>query len=257
MANRVRRVMLCLLHLIARRAQSTACAAILPVFIFSQQATAQSGQHLLSAAYAEPTSRYAHGILGDEIEYGALILTYKDLSARTVIRLPQERVFEDTAPRIADVDGDELFEAVTVESHRDQGARLAIYNAAGLVAATPYIGRPNRWLAPVAVADLDGDGAVELAYIDRPHPAKILRVWRFASGTLTEVTSLQSLTNHRTGERDSAGGLRNCGQGLEMIVANADWSRLVAVTLKGSTLQTRDIGPHTNRADFARALVCT
>jgi len=206
MANRVRRVMLCLLHLIARRAQSTACAAILPVFIFSQQATAQSGQHLLSAAYAEPTSRYAHGILGDEIEYGALILTYKDLSARTVIRLPQERVFEDTAPRIADV---------------------------------------------------DGDGAVELAYIDRPHPAKTLRVWRFASGTLTEVTSLQSLTNHRTGERDSAGGLRNCGQGLEMIVANADWSRLVAETLKGSTLQTRDSGPHTNRADFARALVCT
>ena len=44
-----------------------------------------------------------------------------------------------------------------------QGARLAIYDETGLVSATPYIGRSNRWLAPLGAGDLDGDGNIELA----------------------------------------------------------------------------------------------
>jgi hypothetical protein len=48
------------------------------------------------------------------------------------------------------------------------------------LASTPWIGQRFRWLAPVAAADLDGDGAMELAYVDRPHLARTLRVWRIA-----------------------------------------------------------------------------
>jgi hypothetical protein len=107
-------------------------------------------------------------VLGDDIEHGALELTLAGTSTRTVIRLPQERVFEDTEPRVVDLDGDGAPEVVVVEAHRDVGARLAIYTATGLLAATPYIGTRNRWLAPIAVADLDGDGVTELAYIYAP-----------------------------------------------------------------------------------------
>ncbi len=236
----------------ARRALLVLCTLLAPV-----AAPALTADGAISAArYIEPTTRYAHGVLGDAIEHGALELKLEGTAARTIIRLPQERVFEDTVPRIVDVDGDGRAEVVVVESHQNQGARLAIYNAAGLVAATPYIGTRNRWLAPVAIADMDDDGAVELAYIDRPHLAKTLRVWRFEDGALTEVASLKGLTNHRIGERDIAGGLRDCGAGFEMIVASSDWRNLMSVTFDGRSLSAREIGPHNNRASFAKALAC-
>ncbi|MEH6645027.1 FG-GAP repeat domain-containing protein [Sulfitobacter sp.] len=231
---------------------SVFCLALLPA-IGNAQAPETP---LVSATYAEPTTRYPHGVLGDEIEHGALVLTYEGIAKRIVLRLPEDRVFEDTEPRIFDVYGDGQRDVIVVESHRSQGARLAIYNGDGLVAATPYIGQPNRWLAPVAVADLDGDGFVELAYIDRPHLAKTLRVWRFAEGQLTQIAALEGLTNHRSGERDIAGGLRLCGASPEMVVASADWQRLKAVTFNGTALTARDIGPHQDRNSFANALAC-
>lgn len=234
----------------ARRALLALCAVSVPVVGFAEETA------IVSARYMEPTTRYAHGVLGDAIEHGALELELDRTSARTIIRLPQERVFEDTEPRLVDVDGDGLAEVVVVESHQNQGARLAVYNATGLVAATPYIGQRNRWLAPIAVADMDGDGAVELAYIDRPHLAKTLRIWRFEEGALTEVAALKGLTNHRIGERDIGGGLRDCGTGPEMIVASADWRHLMAVTFDGTSLTSREIGAHKNRASFAAALAC-
>lgn len=242
-----------------RRVRLMLCAGLavlVPVAAVAQAADAWRSQTLVSARYTEPTSRYAHGVLGDAIEHGALELRYDGVAQPYLIRLPQERVFEDTEPRLVDVDRDGRPEVVVVESHRDQGARLAIYNGAGLVAATPYIGQSNRWLAPIAGADMDGDGLVELAYIDRPHLVKTLRVWRFENGGLKEVAALKGLTNHRIGERDIGGGLRDCGQGPEMIVASADWQHLVAVRFDANKLSARNIGPHEGRASFARALAC-
>lgn len=124
------------------------------------------------------------------------------------------------------------------------------------MAETPPIGRRHRWLAVVGAADLDGDGAVEIAYIDRPHLARTLRVWRYREGRLEQVAELDGLTNHRIGERDIAGGIRHCGGAPEMIVADANWERLIAVTLTGGALNRRDIGPHLGRQSFANALAC-
>lgn len=262
MRQRARHLLASLWHRATRRALHLLCAGL------SVTAPVALADTITSARYTEPTSRYAHGILGDAEEWGALVIHASDndsagMSSHAVsrrntytIRLPLTSVFEDVAPRLADVDGDGKPEVIVVKTSVTQGASLAIYNQTGKIAATPYIGTRNRWLAPVAIADLDGDGLTELAYIDRPHLAKTLRVWRFADRKLTEVTSLQGLTNHRIGERDIAGGLRDCGKGPEMIVANADWSRLMAVTLKDGTLTSRDIGPHKNRKSFARALTC-
>ena len=208
------------------------------------------------ARYSEPTTRYPHGVLGDTVEHGALEIKYEFVARPITIRLPQERVFEDVAPRLIDLDGDGQSEVVVVESHRDQGARLAIYTAAGLVAATPYIGQRFRWLAPIGAGDLDGDGQIEIAYIDRPHLAKTLRVWRFRNGGLEQVAALLGVTNHRIGERDIAGGIRWCGALPEMIVANADWQRIIAVRLQNGTLTTRDVGPHHGRRSFTAAMTC-
>ena len=139
---------------------------------------------IIKAEYQAPTTRYDHGILGDAIEWGALRLTVDQCfgcAAKSirefVIRLPESRVFEDTAPRLADLDGDASPEVMAVETDINQGARLAIYDESGLIAATPFIGQTHRWLAPIGAADLDGDGLIEIAYVDRPHLARLIRVW--------------------------------------------------------------------------------
>lgn len=218
---------------------------------------------IIAAEYAEPTERYDHGVLGDAIEWGALRLTLSpcadctDKAERVVtLHLPEHRVFEDVAPRVVDV-GEDGPLVMVVESDLSKGARLALYDTTGPVAVTPFIGQRNRWLAPVGAADLDGDGKVELAYVDRPHLAKTLRIWRYDEGSLQEVASFPGVTNHRIGEPDIAGGIRNCGTGPEMIVASADFSRMLALQFDGEIVTARDVGPHEGRAGFAAALECS
>lgn len=210
---------------------------------------------IVSARYDDPTTRYDHGVLGDAIEYGALEMRLRD-GRKLRVTLPEDRVFEDVAPRLADLDHDGAPEVIAIESSLAKGARLAIYGEAGLIAATPFIGRPNRWLAPLGAADLDGDGAVEVAYIDRPHLARMLRVWRFQDGTLQHVADLQDLTNHRIGQDYISGGIRTCKGVAEVVTANADWSRIMATRLSGNRLTSRDIGPFAGRKSLEEALIC-
>ncbi len=213
------------------------------------------------AWYDGPTRRYAHGVLGDAIE--ATELHYGRGGCRThSVVLPGELVFEDTAPRLVDLDGDDSPEIVVVQSHQRLGAQLAIYapdaTSARLVqvAETPFIGSSNRWLAPIGAADLDGDGRIEIAYIDRPHLARTLRVWRFDAGDLTEIATAPGLTNHRIGDPTIPGGVRDCANGPELITADAAWSRVIATRLRPDVgLSHRDLGPWQPGA-LSAALAC-
>jgi len=218
-------------------------------------ATSAAAEPITAARFTDPTERYTHGILGDALEWGGLKLTLADGTARQ-ITLPRDHVYEDTAPRLADVTGDGSPEVIVVETDVNFGAALAIYGAEGKLAETPHIGQSNRWLAPIGIADLDGDGAVEIAYIDRPHLARVLRVWRYKDGGLTDIARLEGLTNHRIGERNISGGIRDCGAGPEMVVANADWSQIVAVSMQEGVLRQRVVGPHQGPDSFAAALTC-
>ncbi|MEM9434760.1 MAG: VCBS repeat-containing protein [Pseudomonadota bacterium] len=208
-----------------------------------------------TAQYTDPTTRYAHGVLGDAVEWGGLRLDLTDGTTRQ-FQLPIHSVFEDTEPRLVDLENDGAPEVIVVESHNRQGAQLAIYGTEGKITATPYIGTSYRWLAPLGATDLDGDGFTEIAYIDRPHLIKTLRVWRYQNENLSLVSSLAGLTNHRIGEPDIAGGIRDCGSGPEIVVATASWSTLVAVKLDGETLSAAEIGTHEGRGSFDTALAC-
>ncbi|MFK7743551.1 MAG: FG-GAP repeat domain-containing protein [Roseobacter sp.] len=212
-------------------------------------------QEITAATYQGPTTRYAHAVLGDAVEYGALAVTLSSGQTRR-FKLPVTSVFEDVAPRVIDLDGDGAAEVITVESDQSLGARLAIYGPTGLITATPYIGTRFRWLAPLGAADLDGDGVVELAYVDRPHLAKTLRIWRYQDQTLVPLLSAPGFTNHRIGEADIAGGIRVCDGKAEMILATANWSSLVALQVKDDALTQRVLGSDTTRAAFAKAMVC-
>ncbi len=219
--------------------------------------TPAQAQDITSARYDGPTTRYAHGVLGDAIEHGELVISLASGKRKRLI-LPENRVFEDTEPRLFDVDGDGEREVIVVESDVARGARLAVYDGDGIVAATDFIGQANRWLAPTGVgaADLDEDGFVELAYVDRPHLLKTLRIFRFQRGSLVPVAGLPGVTNHRIGERNIAGGIRDCGGAPEIIVADAAWRDILAVRFDGQVLSARKLAAHRGRDSFAQALAC-
>lgn len=246
MTTKARRPLSRLLYRFMRRAALVACV---------MQPSLAGAQGVLAATYTDPTTRYTHGILGDAIEHGTLRLETND--GRTLnITLPESDVFEDTEPRVVDLDGDGQNEVVVVQSNDRLGAKLAIYGAGGLVAQTPNIGRANRWLAPLGAADLDQNGTMDVAYIDRPHLAKTLRIWRFENGALVHSADLVGYTNHRIGERDIAGGIRTCNGIPEMVVATSDWNRLVAITFDGADFKVEALGRDTTRPAFARAMAC-
>ena len=216
-----------------------------------------AAEDITSARYEGPTTRYAHGVLGDAIEHGELVLRLASGKRKRLV-LPENRVFEDTEPRLFDVDGDGAREVIVVESDAARGARLAIYDDKGLIAANDFIGQRNRWLAPAGVgaADLDGDGRIELVYVDRPHLAKTLRIYEFRPGELRLEASFQGVTNHRIGERDIAGGIRFCAGVPEVVVADAAWTEVVAIQWNGRTFDVARLGPHDGRKSFAQALAC-
>jgi len=211
---------------------------------------------IISATYTQPTTRYQHGVLGDPIEYGAIDISLGN-GDRVTLTLPQDRVFEDLEPRLVDVDGDGGSELIVIESSLTLGARLSVYDETGLVAATPYIGRSNRWLAPIGAADLDGDGYIEIAYIDRPHLAKLLKIWRFKDGKLTEIANQPGLTNHRIGWDFIVGGIRHCDQGPALITASGDWSKVFATRLsKTGVLTSTPLGDYVDPESLTSALTC-
>ncbi len=229
------------------------CLILLVCFAFAGFATAAE---ITSAVYSNPTTRYAHGVLGDTIEYGSLELTMSD-DGHYTLTLAKTQVFEDISPRLVDVDLDGSAEVITVESNLSLGARLSIYDETGLVAATPYIGQSHRWLAPVGAADLDSDGHVEIAYIDRPHLAKTLRIWRFVNGQLTEVADITGLTNHRIGWDYIPGGIRDCGQVPEMITASVNWADIISTILTPEgKLNSVKIGSYDGPDSLNAALIC-
>jgi hypothetical protein len=201
--------------------------------------------------------RYGHGVLGDTPEWSTLRI--RNGGRVTDISQPGH-IFEDVSPRFADLTGDGRPELFLVQSSFGQGARLVVYDPAAPgapIAATPYIGQPNRWLAPVGVADLDGDGRPELAFVDRPHLRRSLRIWRYESGALQEVAALAGVTNHRIGDAYFSGGIRRCGDRPELVLLSPDWRRLLAIRLTGGRLTPRDIGPNTGAASISAAMACS
>ncbi len=213
-----------------------------------------------SAEFRDPTTRYTHGILGDAVEYGSLHISVADKvtgKKNTVtIELPWDHVFEDIKPRLADIDNDGNLEVVVIETDVSKGAALAVYDEFGKLAETPHIGRSHRWLAPVGIADFNGDGDMDIAYIDRPHLAKKLRIWSYRNGKLVKIASAKNLTNHKIGWDFIVGGVRDCGNGPEIITANGGWRKIMLTQMNGVTLRSETIGPYNGPDSLKAALDC-
>lgn len=221
--------------------------------------TLGDGAWITRACYDSPKSSdlYRHDILGQTPEWSRLVVTLgpKGRAVRegAALAFPvgKHRLYEDVAPRLADLDGDGRPEVIVVETDHRMGARLLALFLNGRSAATPFIGTPRRWLAPVGVADLDGDGRAEIAYVETPHRDKVLKIARLDANTLRVVAEVQGLTNHRIGDDFIQGGIAMCEGKTTVLTADAGWSRVVGTAFEGGRLESRDMGPYAGPESFA------
>jgi len=211
------------------------------------------GIHDIAGAWLiEPTARYDHAVLGDAIEAGGLRVRLRD-GGELDFRLPADSVFEALRPWVLDLDGDGRDEIVVVRSYLDAGAALAVYGIRDgeivWLAETDPIGRPYRWLNPAGVGDFDGDGGLELAYVETPHIGGILHILSFDGGRWHREGSLPGFSNHAMGSRAlGLAAVRDLdGDGAEdLLLPAAGRRRLRIVSFAGGNF--RELGEISHRA---------
>lgn len=222
------------------------------------------GAWITRACYDSPKSSdlYRHDILGRTPEWSRLVVTLGPKGravregAALAFSVGKHRLYEDVAPRLADLDGDGKPEIIVVETDHRMGARLLALFLNGRSAATPFIGTPRRWLAPVGAADLDGDGQVEIAYVETPHRDKVLKIARLDANMIRVVAQAPGLTNHRIGDEFIQGRIAVCGGRPVVLTADADWSRVMGTVFDGDGLESRDMGPYAGPESFAGVPGC-
>lgn len=196
-----------------------------------------NGAGIVKAMLSCATDRYAHGVLGDVIEAGCLIVE-DEFRAVYQLDLPEHQVFEDLIPRIADINGDDQNDVVLVRSDSRKGAALSIYslrrsNSETILeelAVTPPIGTANRWLAPFGIADFNNDGATDIAYIQTPHIGGILKVWSIIHGEFQQLVESRGYSNHSIGDiRVSTAKIADYNDDGVMDMALPDQRRLKTV----------------------------
>ncbi len=216
----------------------------------------------------DPTTRYAHGVLGDQIEAGGFAVE-RD-GKQLVYRLPPDAVFEDRRVRLADLDADGIPEAIIVKSYLHRGAAIAVFrissNKIEPVAESEAIGQSNRWLNPVGIADFMGTGHLMVAAVVTPHLAGSLSIYSLTGNSLKEAARIDGYTNHIIGSRDldlAAVVKMRPNQPPLIVIPTIDRRRLAAISLQQRTLEVVKTWPiggliQSVRVDFRfRATVST
>lgn len=184
-------------HLILLTLATSAAAEALPDGEISTRGT-------INAYLTDPTTRYAHGALGDVIEAGGFAI---ERDGKIIsFKLDENHVFEDRRVRLADIDSDQKPEAIIIRANLNKGAAIAIYDISGstikLKAESKNIGIANRWLNIAGIANFTGSGELMIAAVITPHLTGTLTLFKLSGKTLTPITSIDGYTNHINGSRN-------------------------------------------------------
>jgi hypothetical protein len=207
----------------------------------------------LSVSLTDPVRDDAHDALGSGVHANSITITER----RAVEPGPDPRpvpttvsriaagpgaVFEDRAPRLADLDGDGTPEVVTVRSYRDRGSALAVIARREgrweVVAETPPSGEPQRWLNPAAIADFEGRGRPQIALVRTPHGEGVLELWAYEGGTLVRRAEKAGYSNHAYGQSaQDLAGVVDVGTGPELAVPTLDRRSLAILSFKDGVVE--------------------
>lgn len=181
---------------------------------------------------SDPTTRYPHGVLGDEEE--AASITLVDAAAKprveTKVEIPAPFVFEGIAPIWVDWNRDGDREIVATLSSAGGGAQIVLFaeNGNRLAESTP-IGAGNRWRHAIAVAPFGPGGEMELAEVVTPHLGRTVQFLGWRGDQLRPTATVKGFTSHVIGSRNldlaAAGDFDGDGK-VELLIPNASLNAL-------------------------------
>lgn len=192
--------------------------------------------HVDRAWLADPTGRIPSSALGSALGAESLMVLLRN-GQKLQVTLPQDRVFEDLAPRVVDLDRDGLEEILVVESDRRLGASLAVYGMRigqpNLVklGASPFAGQPMRWLHPLGTGDFDGDGWLDIALVESPEIGGSVVLYRYQQGRFNEIGRYFGVSTHETGSRELRTTRIVRGQTRDhLLVPDQSWKKLLLLS---------------------------
>ena len=184
---------------------------------------------------SQPTTRYNHGIAGDDVEAAAVTLfdPGQGQGAEVVIPVPDPAVIEGIMPLWADLDGDGQREIIVTQSDAQNGAQIVVYDESGeRVAQGPAIGLGRRWRHQLAVAPFGPNGEVELVDVLTPHIGGVVEFYQLLGDELQIVAKVPGYTSHVIGSRNMdmalAGDMDGDGN-VELLLPNQGRTVLGAI----------------------------
>jgi len=183
----------------------------------------------------KPSTRYPHGIAGDELEATEITLveTQPSLNIAVQIAIPGQKVVEGISPIWADLDGDGRREVIVTQSDSDEGAQVVVYDESGKhVAEGPAVSRGNRWRHQIAVGPFGANGEVELAEVLTPHIGGIAGFYRLEGNSLDLKVQQGGVTSHPLFSRNLDMGLAADMDGdgqPELVVFDQQFEELTAL----------------------------
>ena len=184
---------------------------------------------------SQPNSTYAHGVLGDELEAGAVTLITDPLNLASVqtIQPPAGQVIEGIAPIWTDLDGDGTREIILTLSDDQDGAQLVVYSPEGeITAQSSSIGSGYRWRHQIAAAPFEPNGEIEIVDVLTPHIGGVVEFFQMQGEDLVKVAELGGYTSHviRSRNLDIALAADVDGDGrVELVLPNQQLNRLAAI----------------------------
>jgi len=184
---------------------------------------------------ANSTTRYSHGILGDDIEAESVVLIEIGETPRVVsqISIPAPGVIEGLMPLWADLSGDGQREIIVTISDAEQGSQIVTYDEEGNeLARGPAVGQGFRWRHQLAIAPFGPNGEIELADVLTPHIGGIVEFYQLAEGRLEVVATVPGYSTHSIGSRNLDAALAGDLDGdshTELLVPDQSHTQLGAI----------------------------
>lgn len=153
----------------------------------------------------QPSKRLSSSLLGDNLEATAVRVVGRN-QVEYRYELPEDSAFEDLLPRVHDINGDGLDEIILVRSRLQTGSSLLVLGIREgrlqPIAESPPLLTRAQWINPVGVADVDGDGKLELLAVHNPHDNGVLMEYRLEGKRLIPMHSIDGVSNHVLGSRN-------------------------------------------------------
>lgn len=210
---------------------------------------AKGSNAIAEAWLIAPTTRYQHFVQGSAYEPGGVRVKLANGENLTLM-LGDSEVFEDRQPRLADMDGDGRDELILILASLTKGASLAVYDVSdseiSLKAKTPFIGRAFRWLNPAGIADFNGDGRLDIAFVAMPHLVKRLEFWTLKGDRLAQIATTDDVSNHKNGSSHlamSAVADFNGDGIMDLAIPSGDRRAIRTISLASGTPEEIDITP--------------